>query len=403
MELTAWVYPWDIARLGARSVLTDLAGSGITGVNLAATYHPISIVSPRGPHVSGFFAPSGGVFFPARPERYGRIAPAVWPDQSVTGAWGDAAALLDDLHLQLHAWTIGLYQPWMAQQHPHAARTFATGDRIDAGVCASNPDVRDYLGNLVADLAGQFPVSVVKLEGVHNPGYNYGWIRPRVYFTLTPRQQRLLGLCFCDACVTLGRELGVDVDAARAAVLGQLEAEAEAGGGDDGDGGDEHEAVQAYAAIAPEAGRRLVAHVAERLHESRAEASLAVATPNEAGGTGVPVEDLLDHVGTVLLMNLRGNRAEVERTAAVVAGTGGRVDLEYMLHPPFTSAGTLPTAIDETLSEPSWLRDLDDAIGLGVSRLSLYNYGLLTPSTFAALVEVARRATSSAGPTVTSR
>src|SRR3954452_10026707 len=77
MHVTVWTYPWDVARLGAATVVDDLRRQGADGIDLAATYHPISALSPRGDHVQGFFSPRGGVFFPARPERYGRIRPTV--------------------------------------------------------------------------------------------------------------------------------------------------------------------------------------------------------------------------------------------------------------------------------------------------------------------------------------
>src|SRR3954469_6657340 len=134
MHVTVWTYPWDVARLGAATVVDDLRRHGADGIDLAATYHPISALSPRGDHVGGFFSPRGAVFFPARTERYGRIRPSVWPDAEVTGAWPAVAEQVTKADLELNAWTIGLFQPWMAQDYPHAARVYATGDRLDAGV-----------------------------------------------------------------------------------------------------------------------------------------------------------------------------------------------------------------------------------------------------------------------------
>src|SRR5438067_1751870 len=141
MHVTCWTYPWDVARLGVDEVLGDLADQGFSGVDLAATYHPISVLSPRGPHISGFFSPGGAVHFPARADRYGRIKPYIVEDRAVTGAWNDTAARVDHFGLELNAWTIGLFQPWMAQQYPHVARAYPTGERVDAGVCPSNADV----------------------------------------------------------------------------------------------------------------------------------------------------------------------------------------------------------------------------------------------------------------------
>ena len=259
--MTCWTYPWDVARLGADAVLGDLGDQGFAGVDLAATYHPISVLSPRGPHLAGFFSPSGAVHFPARVERYGRIKPHVWGDATVTGAWTAAAGLIDGYGLELNAWTIGLFQPWMAQQHPHVARTYATGERVDAGVCPSNDDMREYLATLAADMADQFPINLVKLEGVHTPAFDYGWIRRRVYFTLPPLQQRLLRVCFCDGCVRAGRAKGIDVDGLRTRVVTALAIDA----GVDDSAIVEDEAFVSYSSVADESAAALVSDVAAAL------------------------------------------------------------------------------------------------------------------------------------------
>src|SRR4051812_37502396 len=222
MHVTVWTYPWDVARLGAATVVDDLLRQGADGIDLAATYHPISALSPRGDHVQGFFSPRGGVFFPARPERYGRIRPSVWPDQAVTDAWPAIAERAAEGGLELNAWTIGLFQPWMAQDYPHVARVYPSGERVDAGVCPSNPDVRDYLAALSADLADQFPLRLIKLEGVRSPAFDYGWIRRRIYFGLTPLQQELLAMCFCDGCTAMARSGGIDVETVRTGVIDRL-------------------------------------------------------------------------------------------------------------------------------------------------------------------------------------
>ena len=45
--------------------------------------------------------------------------------------------------------------------------------------------------------------------------------------------------------------------------------------------------------------------------------------------------------------------------------------------------------INERLDDPAWLADLGRAVALGVNRISVYNYGLLTDATFRALARLA--------------
>lgn len=387
-HLTVWTYPWDVSRLGVDAVLADIADHGIDGIDLAATYHPISALSPRGDSAHGFFCPRGAVFFPARPERYGRVKPMVWREAEVVGAWVDVAERLDSFGLELNAWTIALFQPWIAQDHPYTARVYADGARLDSGICICNPDVQEYFGSLIADMTEQFPIHLVKLEGMYPPAFDYGWTRRRVYFELTARQQRLLGLCFCESCIGLAAAHGLDVGAVRRAVLGALHiGDARPFGSTQLDA-----EVDAFASIAPAAAAQTVRDLAQRLEGAATAARLAVASPFEGGGAGLPVEEVLDSVAGVLLANLRADPAAIRRAVATVKAADPAPQLECFVHPPFTptAPGGIPHGIREDLADPAWRDDLRTCLDLGVERFSLYNYGLLTPATFDALVAVAK-------------
>ncbi|HEV8296813.1 MAG TPA: hypothetical protein VGQ20_05950 [Acidimicrobiales bacterium] len=389
MRLTVWTYPWDVARLGADTVLGDLAARGLQGIDLAATYHPISALSPRGETVRGFFCPSGAVFFPARAGRYGRVRPQVWPDRDIVDAWAQVASRVGDHGLELNAWTIVLFQPWLAQAYPDLARVYATGNRLDSGVCPSHPDLHEYLRALVCDMTDQFPVGLVKLEGVHPPAFDYGWTRRRIYFDLTPEQQRLMALCFCDACTAAGRQVGIDVESVRRQVVAALHHDASPS--DTRSAGDE---LDAYAGVGPAAAASLVHALAAALRDSDSSARLAVASPLEGGGAGLPIESIVDDVGVVLLANVRGDLDAVRRAARVLTARRPRPSLEYFLHPPLTTTGGggIPHGIHEDLADPAWREDLQTAVQLGADRISLYNYGLLTEATFDRLVKIARSA-----------
>jgi hypothetical protein len=386
-HLTVWTYPWDVARLGVDAVLADLSDHGIDGIDLAATYHPISAVSPR-EVIHGFFCPRGAVFFPARRDRYELVQPDVWPDADVVRAWHDVAARVDSYGLELNGWTIALFQPWIAQQYPETARVYATGARLDAGVCISSPHVRAYLRALVADMTDQFPIGLVKLEGIYPPAFDYGWTRRRIYFDLSPVQERLMALCFCASCTAAGVQNGLDVGAIRERVVAGLRF----GAPPEPDPFATDPELAAYAMLAPAAAAALVRELAEVLRRGGSAARLAVASPFEGGGAGLPVESVLGSVATVILANLRADPAALRRAAAVVRTHDPRPSLECFVHPPFTptATGGIPHGIREDLDDPTWRSDLRTALELGVDRFSLYNYGLLTAATFDRLVAAAR-------------
>jgi hypothetical protein len=304
-------------------------------------------------------------------------------------AWTDVAARLETYDLELDAWTIALFQPWIAQDYPETARVYASGARLDAGICICNPDVQEYFAALVADMTDQFPIGLVKLEGMYPPAFDYGWTRRRIYFDLTPRQQQLMALCFCDSCIRLATEEGIDVDAVRRHVLAALriadEPPADASTQLDAE-------ITAYASIAPAAAAPVVRDLGQLLADSGTAARLAVASPFEGGGAGLPVEEVLDSVAVVLLANLRADPDAIARAVATVKAARSAPALECFVHPPFTPAppGGIPHGIQQDLADPAWRADLRRCFDLGVERFSLYNYGLLTPATFDALVAVAK-------------
>ncbi len=176
-RFSAYLYPWDLARFGVGAVLDELQDWHIDGVHLAANYHQITAASPRNDELRMMFIPRGAVFFPARHERYGRIQPSVWPNEDVIRIWHELSREIDARSMQLAVWTITMFQPWMAQDYPFAARETPFGDRTDAGVCPNSPDVQEYLAHLAVDMADQFDVSGFALEGNGLPLFDYGWMR----------------------------------------------------------------------------------------------------------------------------------------------------------------------------------------------------------------------------------
>ena len=220
MKKSTHIYPWDLAACGIEAVVNELAELGIGGINMAATYHPIAALSSRVPGRL-LYCERGAVFFPARAARYGRIKPRVWPDRRVVDVWPDLAAARP-AGMRITAWTITLFQPWIAAEFPDCARVLPCGDPVPAGVCPASPDVSEYLVNLAGDLADQVPLDALELEGAAYPRFDSGWVRPRILARLGAWEKRLLALCFCTHCKKLASGDGIDIEALRARVNAEL-------------------------------------------------------------------------------------------------------------------------------------------------------------------------------------
>jgi hypothetical protein len=183
-SVSTYAYPWDIFDIGVDDAFAELRDAGLVALDLATAYHPIATFSPRAGARRMLYQEQGAVFFPARTERYARIKPNVWPDAELMTAWPRAAGAAQKYGIALRGWTIGLFQPWIAHQYPDCARVMATGAVVPAGPCPGSPDVQEYIGALVTDAATQFDLSGIRLEKVSFPGYDYGWVRPRVLLDL---------------------------------------------------------------------------------------------------------------------------------------------------------------------------------------------------------------------------
>lgn len=263
MRQTIYAYPWDLVRMGVERSMQEIADAGIAAIDLAASYHPIDALSPRD-GVDLFTSARGAVHFPARQERYGRIKPHVHSAE-VAAAWPEAARHAGKLGIDLNAWTITLYQPWIRDAYPDSARVLPTGDRSGSGVCPANDDVREFLVTMCDDFVDQFGVSLVRLENIV-PIFDFDWLRPRILVTVPPLARTLLNLCFCGACTGKAAAKGIDVERLRTTVTDAIAAEIdEAGASASADRATALAAdseLQAYAADFVNASTELVAAIA---------------------------------------------------------------------------------------------------------------------------------------------
>jgi hypothetical protein len=396
MRVTTYAYPWDLARLGVERIVRQMAGEGIDAIDLAATYHPIDSLSPRD-GVRLFTNARGAVYFPARTERYGRIRPSTHSVE-VCAVWPDVAKQAGALGLALNAWTVTLFQPWIRDAHPDCARVLPGGDRSGSGVCPANDDVRDYLATLCADVVDQFGVHMVRLEGVIPHTFDLDWLRPRVLVDVPALARTLLNLCFCDACTRRTRAAGLDVERLRRVVNDAVAAEISEGQTD----------ASADRAAKLAADRELHAFVTQNVQSSielvRTVASRLKGTTRISTNASTPYGVLLGAAAEEALLAQMVGAADEIALHPNAKGNRGIVDLAARATPPRElsmlfarvrvpgSTGPAPVANSEKLA-----KELQEAAGLGVDEVSLYNYALLPEREVHEFVTAVRRASPESG------
>src|SRR5579871_114775 len=391
VRTTAYAYPWDVARLGAERVLADMAEQGIAAIDLAATYHPIDALSPRGGRMQLFTSARGAVHFPARRERYARIVPSFAPDDAARAVWPAVERAASSLMVGLNAWVVLLFQPWIADAFPDCARVLPSGDAVGSVVCQASEDVQEYFSILCADIADQFGIGTLRLEMASPPTYDYGWLRPRVLVELSPLARQLLALCFCRSCLRRATAEGLDVGRIRHTVEDAIADEVVGGGPSTG----EHAAslaaddeVRAFVLQHEQATLDLVRATLTHLEAGRRpRVSTIVNTPFELllGDTqhGV-VAGLLSAVDQTLIFP-GGDEERARLVAELAAASTRQVGLATFIVP--VALGGLvgmPPVTGDDADRVS--RELRAAAKFPLEEVNIYNYGLLRESDVQALL-----------------
>jgi hypothetical protein len=221
MRFAIWTYPWDVLDLGIETVVADIRDrAGLDGIDLATSYHAGRFFQPRSPRRKSYFPEDGTIYF--QPDAALWAGKAIVPKVANLVGEGDVLRELirqrDQTGLSVTCWTVCLHNTRLGMLHPGACVRNAFGDPYHYSLCPSHPDVRAYAVTLVKDLTRNYRPDVVQLESPGFMGYGHGFHHEKDGVGLTPEDDFLLSLCFCDACVKRASEAGVDAAAARRTV-----------------------------------------------------------------------------------------------------------------------------------------------------------------------------------------
>jgi hypothetical protein len=218
MRLAMWAYPWDIQDVGIADVIDDFKSrAGLNGINIATSYHAGRFFQPRSPRRKVYFPEDGTVYF--RPDSSLWEGKAIIPKlaDNIT-AQGDVLSELirgrDYTGLSVSCWTVCLHNTRLGMLHPTACTKNAYGDSNYYNLCPSHPDVRTYAITMVADLTRHYRPDSVQLESPGFMGFTHGFHHEKDGVGLTPEDDFLMSLCFCEHCH--GRAAAAGIDSMRA-------------------------------------------------------------------------------------------------------------------------------------------------------------------------------------------
>lgn len=222
MRLAMWAYPWDVLDVGLDTAAADLRDrAGLNGINLATSYHAGRFFQPRSPLRKSYFPEDGTIYFQPDPKRWDGavIRPQV---AAMVAERGDVLRDLIEARertgLGVACWTVCLHNTRLGMLHPGACTRNAFGDPNYYSLCPSHPDVRRFAVGLVADLTHGCRPDAVQLESPGFMGFAHEYHHEKDGVGLTPEDDFLMSLCFCDACLARAARAGVDGAAARRTV-----------------------------------------------------------------------------------------------------------------------------------------------------------------------------------------
>jgi len=226
MRHSVWAYPWDLHDLGPGAALSSIAQAGANCISLATSYHAGRFLQPGNPRRRSYFPEDGTVYYRPDPARW--VDAEIAPKQAeIVDTEGDmlatAIAAREAGGSAVSCWTVCLHNTRLGMAHPgHVVRN-AFGDPAFYGLCPSSEAARGYVAGMVGEITETYRPDRIELESPDFMGFDHGFHHEKDGLGLLPEDMFLLGVCFCDHCITRANAAGTDADAARQVVANHLQ------------------------------------------------------------------------------------------------------------------------------------------------------------------------------------
>jgi hypothetical protein len=216
-----YTYAWDLAETGVAAAAREFRDLGLDTVTFAGSYHAGKFMRPHGKAGKIFFPDDGTVYFRADPSRYGAVKPVP------NGPLGDRdllRELVDESGMAVNVWLVLLHNTRLGMAHPDAVVRNAFGDPYFYNLCPSVPEARAYAVGLAKDVTESYAVRGISLEAPGFTPYAHGYHHEFALMKSNPWLENMLGLCFCQHCLTAAEKAGIDARRFKAEVASDIAA-----------------------------------------------------------------------------------------------------------------------------------------------------------------------------------
>lgn len=369
MYSTIWAYLWDLVDDGIDEAVHRIRDAGLNGISVATAYHTFQQLRPHRPGSKLLTSECASLYFEPDESLYSNTAiqPRV-ADLALNGnPLADLAGASRSAGLDLISWTVCLHNTHLAAKHPDCAQRTAYGDSLGWHLCPGSRDVREYVKALARDLVTNYGCRRIELESCNFGGYGHAHHHAKDGVELGPGGRYLYSLSFSPGCSDQARQAGIDVQALRAWVCGQLDP-VFAGRGPLELSPEElvqgHSELAAYQALREDLVTSLAAEIAEVCQP--AQASIILMGDRWTGG--LRPESLSRSVDLVEILAYSESTETVAQRvadAAALLRDPSQLVLGLQAYPPCAHGA-------DTL-----IQHVARARECGVRELSFYNYGIM--------------------------
>lgn len=215
-----YTYAWDLAETGVATAIDEFRAIGLDTVTLAGSYHAGKFMRPWGKRGKVYFPEDGTVYFRADPARYGEIKPVA---NSMLAERDVLSELVGQDGMAVNAWLVLLHNTRLGMLHPGSVVRNAFGDPYFYNLCPSAPEARAYAIGLACDVTNSYPVAGLSLESPGFAPFVHGFHHEFALMKSNPWLENMLGLCFCDHCISGAEQAGIDARRLKASVAGDIE------------------------------------------------------------------------------------------------------------------------------------------------------------------------------------
>ena len=214
-------YAWDLAETGVGAAVDEFRALGLDTVTIAGSYHAGKFLRPHGTAGKVYFPEDGTAYFNTDANRYGAIKPL---PNSLLAKQDVLRDLVADGRMAVNVWLVLLHNTALGMAHPDSVVRNAFGDPYFYNLCPSAPEARAYAKGLATDVTESYPIAGISMEAPGFTPYAHGFHHEFALMRSNPWLENLLGLCFCDHCVTRAEAQGIDARRLKAQVAADIEA-----------------------------------------------------------------------------------------------------------------------------------------------------------------------------------